>query len=531
MLIELINSKSKSDVKHSDGLIQGLFANDGKKDLIPLKNNEFFMDNYDHDEKVFCSKDKDDFFPNLTSKSLDKTLKNKNVVLKILGKKSINGISLENSVENLNMPMNVGGKRSSYSQNLLNGFDFLKSNGAFSTNCSDDNSCAENPMKNTHVSFLYDILNYKNPLIDYKLKKIKQESEIAYLFDLPIVIKCQTFKINNLKTENKNEIKITMEPKMLIQAQVQEACEPKWNLGNGGSQNEEYTYEDLENLYECFSAYYLNAPLLKYHFNQLNQNNKILFCLNLKRIFKLDKMPNPLMDFKAFKRNFMTKKTKKRNEEKVKMVYKQLFKILETKFNYECTSFLRNHLQPKYEEFLKTKRSSFYLFLFKETIEREEIAADLVMDILYEKIKSNSLKMNKDNNWARTKKVNAMTKFSKAIRFLIQQDEKARKLVLSFMNCGNNSPIMWEFRKTIGEKLEKKKLQWKNTLKRNNFNFESFRNDLEKKMDGKKYKFPWRMEEIEESISFCKEEQENLDGTDLKVEFDKIQSKHYSEIY
>lgn len=297
-----------------------------------------------------------------------------------------------------------------------------------------------------------------------------------------------------------------------------------WESESGG-----YSSADLDRLFAFFEAYHLDFDTLEERFEELNRKNKVLLCLHLKKIFKLKTKPKKHMPFEEFRQRFVDERAKKRNEEKIKIVYKHTLKALEKHFEYRNTSFIQQHRSARFKKFLVNKKSRFYLYLFKETITGGQTHEDLLMDVLFERVTFKRPDIEEGANWTRCKKGKAMKKISTSVRLLIKRDSGARSKLLDFINYREKpNGLVGKMREEIIKKLKKKKKFWTGLLRRNGFDFEKFRSAFTRTLNSSQYKNPWMIRDIREAIDHCRSEMEHPDDTDLMTEFSLIQKKHYT---
>lgn len=304
-----------------------------------------------------------------------------------------------------------------------------------------------------------------------------------------------------------------------------------------GDSEEKYSLLQLVFLFEFLLALFLNLDTLEHFFNQLTEQSKTLLLLFLRKAFGGLDEPIELVRFEDFRKlydNYKSKKrkekkfkNKKRNEEFFKLVYKQTLKVLERRFEYKIFSFTNELCKTRFHKFLKAKKSTFYLYLFKNIIRDPRIHEDLVMDVLFEKITFRGPQIEESGNWIRSDK-KAMKKISPSVRLFVKKDPFARRQFMDFIDCDKGYGLIRYMKTVTAKKFEGKIKVFSDMLRGNQFDFEGFKADFERELDKKKFKCPWPIDEVKEAIEHCMEELNNPDDSSLEKEFLAIQKKHYT---
>ena len=292
--------------------------------------------------------------------------------------------------------------------------------------------------------------------------------------------------------------------------------------------DETYSELQLELLFGFFSALFLNRSTFEDYFNQLSQHNLALVRLFLKKRNPKLEDPVQLDSFQDFWKLFESNKSKKRKEEKLKMVYKHALRYFEKRFAYKSTSFIQAHYTPRFRKFLGNKKSIFYLHFFWDTITGSDIHEDLVMDILFERVTASKPQIQPEHNWRQSTKATAMKKVSASMRYLIKNDRIARDKFLDFIDHRNGDGLVRLMEFVISQKLEAKKKSYLKFLESKGFDFRSFKEQFERSLVAHGSKSPWTMAEVEDAIDVCKEELTGCSNAQLKKEFLAIQRKHYT---
>ena len=296
--------------------------------------------------------------------------------------------------------------------------------------------------------------------------------------------------------------------------------------------NQPYPRAELDALFKFLGAWYLDLPDAEQCFNNLGLRSRQLACLDLGKGAKSQTEPACPENFRDFRDCFAAQCAHKRNEEKNKIVYKNTFKALEKMFSFRQTRFVLTHDGPRFRDFLRHKKSSFYLDLFRETVVGGQVHEDLLMDILYERVTLKRPRIERKGNWRSMRKPVTMKKVSAAMRYLITRDKAARSRILGFMDYKTGRGLVLMMRSFIARKLKKKKKLWEKALKTCNNHFYQFKSVLANKMNSKSFKNAWTVENVRLAIDLCESELridfDRKKFASLKNEFMKIKSQHYS---
>ena len=80
-------------------------------------------------------------------------------------------------------------------------------------------------------------------------------------------------------------------------------------------------------------------------------------------------------------------------------------------------------------------------------------------------------------------------------------------------------------KKITENKLNQLFNKWERHLQDVKYNLSSFEEWFSKSASNPKFKLPWMITDIEEAIEYCRSD---LDSRNLKLEFERIRSNHYS---
>ena len=289
-----------------------------------------------------------------------------------------------------------------------------------------------------------------------------------------------------------------------------------------------YSEDELQRLFTFLRRQlFLTKIDDKEEFDNLGLRNKKILYLLLKKMYNKKRVMTKL-DYKDFKK-LRDSKIKKRNEEKNKKIYKQALKTFEKEFKVLLTN-LKKKYKNSYPKIFKNKKSSFYFWLLKKTIESNNNMIDIIMDIFYEKSVAKKEAIEENQNWSsdRDNKPSAIKKISSSIKHLIRKDSDCKNKFISLMSFEDNKGLIKCFRDDIEKKLDVKLNFWLENLKKNDYSFEKFVEFFKNTIQSRQYKNPWTIQSIEEAITYCIDELENDSLGSLKHEYDLIKNRHYS---
>ena len=298
--------------------------------------------------------------------------------------------------------------------------------------------------------------------------------------------------------------------------------------GNAGAG---YSESELDSLFGFMAALFLDRPDLENVFSAVSRKNRVLLGLLLGKKLPDPKKPIELGALGDFRELLEQRKRQMRNEEKLKMVYKHTLKVLKKRFEYRSTEFVQDkYKHPHLRRFLRSKNSTFYLYLFEETIRQADIDADLVMDILFETVSAKRSSIPETGNWARGNKRNAMKKISASMRYLIKSDRFARRKILDFIDYDDADGLVRYMEEVISSKLAAKKKAFSKILEKSDFDFDTFKAQFEAEVNAKSFKFPRTINEVKAAIDLCRDELVKDDDAHLRAEFLAIQEQHNSRV-
>ena len=337
-------------------------------------------------------------------------------------------------------------------------------------------------------------------------------------------------------------------------------------------------FKDLKELIEKF---HLETSIYQSDLNQLDRKQKVLLHLLLKKHFG-----NNLLLKKHFGNNQKLtdehclellnqedkKDTRKRNEEKIKQIWKRFLRELYDEFRKssegskddglicekdiktttDCESsnttkaalpcfdnqneegninkdILTKHENAKESTGISMKQDTwkdFYINLFSPQIKEGMYTLDLVLDICTEKTVGLVKKkggLTEETNWKSVRKVAAMKKVPASFRYLVAKQPELKEKFLKYLSSENG--VVKNMKKIIKKKLEKMFKQWEMGFYETHLDFDKFAAQIELQIVNSKFKLPWLLTDINHAVDYCKKD---LESGKLKKEFEEIQKNHYS---
>jgi hypothetical protein len=355
------------------------------------------------------------------------------------------------------------------------------------------------------------------------------------------------FKINTKKTKRlkkykeikKSQVHKEIKPKIINKKCVQKRIFPieqnkQIDINN---KNNQYSFQELENVFRFIQTYvHFDKPNGEDAFNELSQNSKTFLGYYLKKVYSLKTIPKQL-SFTKFCEIKIKNKKKRRNEEKLKVVYKSALREFRKQFDAFYTILLTQAETEDLKKLYMDKEVGFHVWMFKETILNKREHVDFILDICFGKFGPKTINFSRKDGWRMAKSNKGMIKISRTYRYLVKQDQTYKKKFLEYLNFSSERGMISKFKSEIIEKLNKKLSKLKNVLGSVHFEFDKFIRKFREIMNNKKYKNPWLMKDVKESIDYCLFELEqdfpHLEGidfySDLNAEYHQMKQKHYAK--
>ena len=283
----------------------------------------------------------------------------------------------------------------------------------------------------------------------------------------------------------------------------------------------------FKNLFILIQQFFNSEELNRICFDQLTTIEIKLLYLLLKKLFpvrisKNEITFNDMQELKAFP-------SKKRNEEKIKQIWKRFLRKIYDDFKFELSkeekeSCKKNKCSDKWKE--------FYSHIFKNLNQEngKMFNFDLIMDICTEQTigivnTKKPKKLGPNNNWKTLKKIAAMKKIPASFRYLISQSKQYLKKFKNYLNIENSKGIIILMKDIIQSKLKNLFCQWGKKFKELKYNEKQFLEEVENQIKKKKFKLPWLLSNVKDSIEYCLSD---INHEKLPKKFKSIQQCHYS---
>ena len=321
--------------------------------------------------------------------------------------------------------------------------------------------------------------------------------------------------INKPKTEDLKKIN-----------EKQETNYPKKQSSSKGKSGKQFKM-----LQKFMEKLHMGKDIPKKDLVNLSEEDKSLLKLLLKKHFG-EKYSDQLVNEKI-SLWFQNSNTQKRNEEKIKQIWKRFLRKVFDDFKKKNKKDKREKKQasiPLQPELYQDKWKRFYYFIFRELLEKSsaEYPLDLVMDICTEKtvgLVKDRNSLSSDNNWRTMTKVAAMKKVPASFRYLVLQTKSMKKRLMKFICKENSKGVMTCMMEIIKKKLEKMFKQWETGFLEEGRDFQKFYLRISNQISNPKFKLPWLLKDITEAVDYCLKD---IESAKLEKEFSLIKQNHYS---
>lgn len=281
----------------------------------------------------------------------------------------------------------------------------------------------------------------------------------------------------------------------------------------------------LKHLFALVHQFYSSENLNRACFERLSRvEHKILFFL-LKKLFPI-KMSKNEATF-ALLETLKNLTSKKRNEEKIKQIWKRFLRKIYDEYKKKteklnCENTRKNKSCDKWRE--------FYEHMFQDLVQNEsqKYNFDLVMDICTEKTvrlinQKRPRELSRENNWSSLGRISAMKKIPASFRYLVSQSRVYSEKFRRFLCLENKEGILELMREIIKTKLQNLFCQWEAKFK--SLGQEDFLKYVEMQIKNKKFKLPWLLSNVKDSIEYCVRD---IDNAKLTKKFEIIRQNHYT---
>lgn len=285
-----------------------------------------------------------------------------------------------------------------------------------------------------------------------------------------------------------------------------------------------YRISEFKAFEEFLSEVYFGASDLGERFRELSPKNKTLLEIYFDKVFQ-----NPHSVFSIFeKRQFPIAFSRKRNEEKRKLIFRRVLRLLRDKFRRRAPALrakLRRRFPGLWRDLISKDAKCFYFWLFRDSIARKTVPVDLAMDLACECVTYVRPKT-PSNNW-RWKKFGALKKISPGFRLLLRADARLRRAFLRLLSLDPEAPLLRALRRSGLRKLRANFRAWEALFGGAEADFAVFQARFSAGLGGGRSQTPWTLAQIKNSILFCRNELSAEEG-DLDSLLSELKQSHYS---
>jgi hypothetical protein len=317
--------------------------------------------------------------------------------------------------------------------------------------------------------------------------------------------KYKLFKIFEIKNKSLSLKKQKLNAPNIDQNEIQPVHSKTKIPGNQKQSNKTnrpvnlFSPEELEQTFNFIEDYvHLGIPGAKEAFEKLTLNSKKF--LNEYLLYNFDRLPKNL-EFIILTGQF--KKKKRRKEEMNKILYKNVLKILRNRFMRKHCQIVTRTMGTTFEKYFKNPNVGFFVWLFKNTINKNRENIDFIIDVCLEKFGTKSKKFSREMGWIHSKKYTAMKNISSTFRYLLKHDEPCRNKFLDLFQSLDEEGLLAIYKNKIQRNLKEKFNLLKNELIAVGNDFDNFIFKFRDIVTLKTYKNPWLLETIKDSISYC----------------------------
>lgn len=286
----------------------------------------------------------------------------------------------------------------------------------------------------------------------------------------------------------------------------------------------------FKSLFELVKKFHLNKDITDADLEALDGQSKHLFSLLFRKHYEKRTKDRQLT--LALILELKSQPTRKRNEEKIKQIWKRFLRKMFDDFKKVDASQVKGLPTLALPEFSGGRWKRFYFFAFHDLIEKEpkRFSLDLIMDICTEKTVGFVKEKDKTGlpekfNWRTVSKVAAMKKVPASFRYLVSQSGKYREKFEAYLDRENPQGIVCYMNEIIMNKLRKMFIRWEVLFAQAGRNWPQFFDLINEQIDKPKFKLPWLISDIEKAVEYCKED---IASAKLEREFSELKQRHYT---
>lgn len=286
-------------------------------------------------------------------------------------------------------------------------------------------------------------------------------------------------------------------------------------------QREKYKIKEFKQLKILLVNIYFEKELTEDFFASMSPHNLALLNTVIPKIFKINRPRMKLT--REVLNSIHSKPNNLKPEQKLKLVYRQVFRNLYKDFMKHYSKFNAEQLGIDSSAVTDCPKKSFYFWLFQESVRRGHVSLDVVMDVVCNNSWQN--KRPSRGDWRRIK-MEALKQMSAPLRYLISKDSRCKAKILGHFDDTSRKGFPFLASLKIQNQLIKKFNTWKQMLQESNNNFKLFRKKLRIEAKNSNTLYPWTLGMVKRAVQFCKEDLEDRD-LELKRKFEKMMEVTY----
>lgn len=300
---------------------------------------------------------------------------------------------------------------------------------------------------------------------------------------------------------------------------------PRVELPHKESNLQKNTLRELKNVFSLVYKLYNAEELDRACFDRLSLVEQRILLFLLKKLFPV-KTPQKKLSFEDIE-VLQNLPSKKRNEEKIKQIWKRFLRKIYEDYKSE---FVKSNAKGSKRSKACDKWREFYAHIFADLVKEQgsKYSFDLVMDICTEQTvrlvnSKRPRQLTRANNWSSLSKISAMKKIPASFRYLVSQSALYSDKFREFLSKDNKEGILQLMKTIIRTKLLNLFNQWEDKLLK--LGQQQFLELVEFQIRNKKFKLPWLLSNVRDSIEYCVKD---IDNEKLTKKFESIRQNHYS---
>jgi hypothetical protein len=252
--------------------------------------------------------------------------------------------------------------------------------------------------------------------------------------------------------------------------------------------------------------FFLLRTLKQSNFIKLTPFDKEVMCLIFKRLFRNKKFSVSHMTLLKLQQ-LQKLVTKKRNEEKIKQIWKRFIKNEFTEYCSNEFSVNVLNIEGSFSKAdFKDDWKRFFVYFFQEIIrKKKQFPFDMVLDICAEKAFNKTTRPACEDlgQWRTKAKFGMMRKVSASFRYLVSQCPNVKAKFLKFLEEKTDGNIISIMKGITLYKINRIFSLWGVHFCKLKYDKKQFIIWLKNSCNNPKFKLPWMMSDITEAIKYC----------------------------